>query len=200
MPFTLLRNGLYTERYTDHLREYLEDGEIMGAAGNGGISAASRQDYAAAAAAAILQDERANRTYELGGPAFGLPKLARVISEVTGAKVTYRDLPAKEYAHELHGAGLDEATARFVAAVDASIARGELETSSADLTSLLGRAATGLAEVVRAAHACYRDPLHPGDLNRNVGGFAVSDPCPLAAARKPDPQVSTIPPPRRRSG
>jgi len=138
VPFTLLRNGLYTERYTDHLREYLEDGEIMGAAGNGGISAASRQDYAAAAAAAILQDERGDRTYELGGPAFGLPQLARVICEVTGAKVTYRDLPAKEYAHELHGAGLDEATARFVAAVDASIARGELETSSADLTSLLG--------------------------------------------------------------
>jgi hypothetical protein len=40
-----------------------------------------------------------------------------------------------------------------VAAVDASIARGELETSSADLTNLLGRAATGAAEVVRAAHA-----------------------------------------------
>jgi NAD(P)H dehydrogenase (quinone) len=42
--------------------------------------------------------------------------------------------------------------ARFVAAVDASIARGELETSNADLTNLLGRAVTGLAEVVRAAH------------------------------------------------
>ena len=111
VPFTLLRNGLYTERYTDHLREYLEDGEIMGAAGNGGISAASRQDYAAAAAAAILQDERGNRTYELGGPAFGLPQLARVICEVTGAKVTYRGLPAEEYAHALWRAGLDEATA-----------------------------------------------------------------------------------------
>src|SRR5215469_2700769 len=153
VPFTLLRNGLYMERYTDHLSEYLEAGEIMGAAGNGRISAASRQEYAAAAAAAILQDEKGNRTHELGGPAFGLPELARVISEVTGAKVTYRDLPAHEYAHALWRVGLDKATARFVAAVDASIARGELETSSADLTNLLGRATTGLTEVVRAAHA-----------------------------------------------
>jgi NAD(P)H dehydrogenase (quinone) len=111
VPFTLLRNGLYIERYTDHLSEYLEAGEITGAAGNRRISAASRQEYAAAAAAAILQDERANRTYELGGPAFGLPKLARVIGEVTGAKVTYRGLPAEEYAHALWRAGLDEATA-----------------------------------------------------------------------------------------
>ena len=75
------------------------------------------------------------------------------VSEVTGAKVIYRDLPAEEYARALWRAGLDEATASFVAAVDASISCGELETSNADLTNLLGRAATGLAEVVRAAHA-----------------------------------------------
>ena len=30
--------------------------------------------------------------YELGGSAFGLPELARVISEVAGTLVTYRDL------------------------------------------------------------------------------------------------------------
>jgi NAD(P)H dehydrogenase (quinone) len=49
-------------------------------------------------------------------------QLALVISEVTGANVTYRDLPAEEYAHALRRAGLDQATARFVADVDASIA------------------------------------------------------------------------------
>lgn len=152
VPFTVLRNGLYMERYTDRLSEYLQAGEMMGAAGSGRISAAARQDYAAAAAAAVLRNERENRTYELGGPAFGLPQLARVISEVTGTKVSYRDLPAKEYAEALQRAGLDEATARFVAAIDASIARGELETGSADLTNLLGRACRSLAEVVRVAH------------------------------------------------
>jgi NAD(P)H dehydrogenase (quinone) len=98
VPFTALRNGLYLERYTGHLSEYLHAGQIIGAAGHGRISAASRQDYAAAAAAALLRDESGNRTYELGGPPVSLPQLARVISEVTGAKVTYRDLPAEEYA------------------------------------------------------------------------------------------------------
>ena len=42
--------------------------------------------------------------------------------------------------------------ARFVAALDASIARGELETSTQDLARLLGHPATPLAEVVGAAH------------------------------------------------
>ncbi len=151
VPYTLLRNGYYTEVYTDPLGQYLQAGEILGAAGDGKIAAATRPDYAAAAAA-LLQHDGGNRAYELGGPAFGLPQLAQVISEVTGTKVTYRDLPAGEYAGAPQQSGLDEATARFMAALDASIARGDLETSSQDLARLPGRPVTLLSEVVRAAY------------------------------------------------
>lgn len=148
VPFTLLRNGWYTENYTDQIGQYLERGEIIGAAGHGRISAATRQDYAEAAATALLQDQDGNRTFELGGPAFDLPELAQVISESNGRSVTYRNLPVEEYTTELQQAGLDEGTAQFVAALDASIANGDLETDSQDLTQLLGRPATPLAEVV----------------------------------------------------
>jgi NAD(P)H dehydrogenase (quinone) len=98
VPFTALRNGYYTEVYTDPLGRYLNDGEILGASGDGRLSAATRQDYATAAAAALLRDDGGNRTYELGGPAFDVPELARIISDVTGTKVTYHDLPAGQYA------------------------------------------------------------------------------------------------------
>jgi NAD(P)H dehydrogenase (quinone) len=153
VPFTLLRNGWYTENYTDQLGQYLERGEIVGAAGGGKISAGTRRDYATAAAVALLQDEDGNRTYELGGPAFDLSALAGVISEVTGTKMTYRDLPVDEYAAVLRQAGLDGTSARFVAALDASIARGDLATDSQDLPRLLGRPATAPIDVVRAALA-----------------------------------------------
>ena len=152
VPFILMRNGWYTENYTDQIGQYLERGEIPGATAGGRISAASRQDYAAAAAAALLQDEEA-RTYELGGPAFDLSELARVISEVTDTPVAYRDLPIDEYTAELKQAGLDEETVRLLAAVDASIAHGDLETDSQDLARLLGRPATPLTDAVRAARA-----------------------------------------------
>jgi NAD(P)H dehydrogenase (quinone) len=156
VPFTVLRNGYCTEGYTGQIGEYLETGEIVGAAGHGRISAAPRRDYAGGAAAALLEDEEGSRRYELGGPAFDLPELARIITEVTGAKVTYRDLPAGEYASWLQGTGLDEATAHFVAALDVSIARGDLETSSQDLAQLLGRPATPLTDVVGAAYDAVR--------------------------------------------
>ncbi len=153
VPFTLLRNGWYTENYAGQIDQYLQRGEILGAAGTGKIAAATRRDYAAAAAAALLQDEEGNRTHELGGPAFDLSELARVVSEITGVPVTYRDLPVDEYVSRLQRAGLDEATAGFVAALDASIARGDLETDSEDLTRLLGRPVTPLTDVVRVARA-----------------------------------------------
>jgi NAD(P)H dehydrogenase (quinone) len=151
VPFTSLRNGWYTENYTEQLNQYLERGEIVGAADSGRISAATRLDYAIAAVAALLDDEEGNRTYELGGPAFDLTELAQAISEVTGTPVTYRDLPVEEYVAVLQRGGLDQPAARFVADLDASIARGELETDSQDLARLLGRPPTALTDVLQAA-------------------------------------------------
>jgi NAD(P)H dehydrogenase (quinone) len=164
VPFTLLRNGWYTENYTDQLRQYLQRGEILGATGTGRISAAPRQDYAAAAAVALLQDEAGNRSYELGGPAFDLSELAEVISQVTGTSVAYRDLPVEEYAASLQANGLDGSSAQFAAALDASIAHGDLQTDSQDLTLLLGRPPTPLTDIVRAAQGALAGVSAPPPL------------------------------------
>jgi hypothetical protein len=48
--------------------------------------------------------------------------------------------------------GLDKTTAQYMAALDASLALDDLRTTSQDLTQLLGRPATPVAEVVRAAY------------------------------------------------
>ncbi|MFI6423820.1 NAD(P)H-binding protein [Promicromonospora sp. NPDC050880] len=151
LPVSVLRNGWYTENYTDRLEEFLQRGEIVGATGTGKVSAAPRADYAAAAATALLTDDGDVVVHELGGEAFTFAELAATISDVTGTPVAYRDLPVEEYTAELEQAGLDAGTAGFVAGIDASIAAGDLETSSDDLARLLGRPVTPLADVVRAA-------------------------------------------------
>jgi NAD(P)H dehydrogenase (quinone) len=153
LPVTLLRNGWYTENYTARLAEFVERGEIVGATGDGKVSAAPRADYAGAAVAALLADDDAASVvvHELGGSAFMFTELAATISDVTGAPVAYRDLSVEAFAADLQQAGLDAGTAGFVAGIDASIAAGDLQTDSDDLDRLLGRPATPLADVVRAA-------------------------------------------------
>jgi NAD(P)H dehydrogenase (quinone) len=149
IAYTLLRNSWYLENYTDQVGQYLERGEIVGAAGNGRVAAAPRSDYAAAAAAALVANGHDDATYELGGPPFTFPELAEALSEVTGRTIRYRDVSLPDFTAALLAAGLDEGTAQFVTALEAGTAAGELDTDAADLERLLGRPATPLRDALR---------------------------------------------------
>lgn len=154
VPFVLLRNGWYLENYTDQLPGTLAQGGLAGSAGDGRVSAASRVDYAHAAAAVLVAEDQAGRIYELGGDnAFSMADLAAEITAATGKAIIYQDLPAPEYAGMLAGFGVPEAFADILADSDLGIARGDLLVSTGDLRRLIGRPATSLSEAVRAAAA-----------------------------------------------
>ncbi len=150
LPHTFLRNSWYIENYSGQLATYMEHGTVLGAASDGRVSAATRADFAEAAAAALLL-ERPQPVYELGGAAFSLKELADTVSEVTGVEVRYTDLAAEDLVKALVGAGLPEQYAAILADADLGLGRGELYVEPTDLEELLGRPATSLAEGLRAA-------------------------------------------------
>jgi NAD(P)H dehydrogenase (quinone) len=152
IPHVVLRNGWYTENYTAQLPVYLEHG-IAGAAGDGRVSAATRADFAEAAAAVLTEDGHAGATYELGGEAFTMSELADVVSAATGRAVTYTDLPVEQYTQVLVAAGLPRPVAEVYADGDRGVADGELFVDTVDLEKLLGRPATPLTDAVAAAVA-----------------------------------------------
>lgn len=151
LAFTILRNDWYTENYTEQLADYLSRGAIVGAAGDGRIAAATRADYAVAAAVVMTEDGHSGATYELAGTPFTLKELAVEINEISGTNVVYQDVSVAELVDILKGVGLDEGTAGFVAALDEATARGDLDSDSDDLTRLIGRPTTPLADAIRAA-------------------------------------------------
>ena len=152
ISFAFLRNSWYFENYTDRLPSILEHKAIFGSAGQGRVSAATRADYAAAAAAVLTADYHENKVYELGGDtAFTLTELAAEIAKQTGAEIVYRDLPVEQYAQALIGAGLPEPLARVLADADLGIKRGDLSVESGDLSRLTNRPTTTLAEAVASA-------------------------------------------------
>lgn len=151
IPFVFLRNGWYLENYTGNLASTLEHGALLGSADEGRVSAASRADYAAAAAAVLTGSGHENQTYELGGDAFTLAELAGIISRESGRPVEYRNLPEEAFAGVLASFGLPEPFARVLADSDRGLARGELFTDRDDLRRLIGRAPTTPSEAVAAA-------------------------------------------------
>jgi len=154
VPTVLLRNGWYLENYTSRLPVILQAGTVVGAVGEGKISAASRADYAEAAAVALTTEGHSGAVYELGGgEAFTLTELAAAISAATGKQITYTDVPADELTRRLIGAGVPADLAAALADADLGLGRGELFTSSDDLHRLIGRPpatlAAALAEALR---------------------------------------------------
>jgi NAD(P)H dehydrogenase (quinone) len=152
VPFVLLRNGWYLENYTEQLPGTLAQGAIAGSAGDGRVSGATRLDYAHAAAAVLVAHGQAGQVYELGGDeAFTMADLAAEITAATGKDIAYNDLPAEDYAGLLTSVGVPAAFADILADSDLGIARGDLLVSSGDLSKLIGRPTTSLAEAVRSA-------------------------------------------------
>ncbi|MGI8334503.1 SDR family oxidoreductase [Actinomadura scrupuli] len=152
LTYTFLRNGWYTENYTAQIPVHLEHG-VVGSAGDGKVGSATRADYAAAAAAVLTGEGHENRAYELSGDvAWALPEYAAELSRQSGKEVGYLDVPAETFKGILVGAGVPEPFADILVDVDvAGISRGLLAGGSGDLSRLIGRPTTPLADTIAAA-------------------------------------------------
>lgn len=144
----LLRNAWYHEVYTRLVGDMVDSGELVASTGDGRVSGAARADFAAAAAAVLVDGEAG--VYELGGDDFTLADFVAAVERESGRSVALRNLSDTEHAAHLQEAGMGGA-AQFAVGVDASIRAGEMQTDSALLRRLLGRPLRSLEESVRLA-------------------------------------------------
>lgn len=153
LPYVMLRNGAYIEVYAGDLggMDYaLNSGTLIGSAGTGKISGASRDDLAEAAAVVLTSDDQAGKVYELGGTAWTKADLAAAVSQLTGRPLVYQDMPVEAYTQVLAAGGFPLFMAEIIADAGFSATRGDWYTDSTDLPDLLGRPSTPLVDVVAA--------------------------------------------------
>ncbi|MEU6842663.1 SDR family oxidoreductase [Streptomyces sp. NPDC046716] len=152
LPYTFLRNGWYHENYTENLAPVLEHGAVLASAGEGRVASASRADYAAAAVAVLTGEGHENRAYELSGDtAWSLAEYAAEVARQSGKDVAYRNVTPEQNREVLVGAGLPAPFADILVDVDAAIAKGLLARGDGDLSRLIGRPTTPLADAVAQA-------------------------------------------------
>jgi NAD(P)H dehydrogenase (quinone) len=152
IPFTLLRNGWYTENYTGSIPGALAGGAFMGSAGDGKISSAARADFADAAVAVLTGKGHQGKVYELAGDgSYTLRDLAAEISHQTGRNIPYKNMSEGEYAAALKSFGLPEGLANSIAGWDVAASKGALFDDSRQLSALIGRPTTPLSVVVSKA-------------------------------------------------
>ena len=152
IPATILRNGWYTENYTNTVEQARQSGEIVASVGDGRVASASRKDYAEAAAVVLTDAATRGKVYELSGDtAWDYDEFAAAVSEVTGRPVAFRNVTPEEHTAILSGFGLDAGTVGFVVALDQNTKAGLLGETSGELGQLIGRPTTPLLEGLRAA-------------------------------------------------
>lgn len=154
IPFALLRNGWYSENYAASIAPALAHHAFIGAAGEGRIASAARQDYADAAAEVLTRDNQAGKVYELAGDdSCTLAQFAAEIAAQSGEKVDYVNLSRQEFAAALKAAGLPEGLAEMLADSDAGAEQGGLFDDSHQLSQLIGRPTAPYQDVIGAALA-----------------------------------------------
>lgn len=151
LPYTLLRNGWYTENYAASVPAALQFGVVLGAAGEGRIASAARADYAAAAAQVLLSDNQAGKVYELAGDdSYTLSEFAAAIAQISAKNVSYNDMSEADFTVALTQAGLPAPLATMLAESDTGASKGGLFDDSHSLSALIGRPTTPYQEVIAA--------------------------------------------------
>lgn len=149
LPYVILRNGWYTENYEGRVRGAVTQGTLVGCAGRGRVSPATRADYAEAAAAALATEGHEGKVYELGGDeAWTMADLAAGISRQAGREIPYRDVPPEEFAAILVNAGLPEPVAQMLADSEVAIAQDALAEAGRRLSRLIGHPTTPLSAAI----------------------------------------------------
>lgn len=151
LTYDILRNGWYSENYTAGLAPSLESGKVFGAVGEGRLSTATRADFAAGAAAALLRGKGGD-IYELAGDeSFTMAEFAQEVSRQSGRQVQYVNQSESDYATTLEGAGLPPPVAAMLASTSALSGEGELYDDSKSLSRLSGRPTTPISKTIGEA-------------------------------------------------
>jgi NAD(P)H dehydrogenase (quinone) len=151
LSYTFLRNSLYTETLLGVLPGALKSGSLIDARGGGKAAFVTREDCARAAASALASEEKGSRIFDITGPeALTSVEVAGLLRELFGAQVTHTSVPVPALIEGMLQHGLPRPIAELLASFDVGIAKGELAHVSDAVTTLTGRAPTGVKAFLEA--------------------------------------------------
>jgi NAD(P)H dehydrogenase (quinone) len=156
LGWTVLRNNVYTDYQVPSLMRAVSSGQLVAAAGTGGVGYVTREDCARAAAAALAAHSQERKTLDITGPAIVTQAdLALIASAITGRPVTYVPVAPDAIIDGMVAAGLPKPVAKAYASFDIGIAQGTLAVASNAVAELTGQAPQSVHDFL----ATHRDAL-----------------------------------------
>lgn len=153
LTYTILRNTLYADGIPLFVGEGVFETGIILPAGNGKVPFALRKEMGEATANVLLQDGHENKTYEItGNELYSYTDVAKILSELTGKDIVYRDADATTFSDRLKQAGVPEFVVLLITGIATDIKNKQFEIISKDLEDLLGRKPASLKAALKAIY------------------------------------------------
>ncbi|MEJ2868916.1 NAD(P)H-binding protein [Actinomycetospora sp. OC33-EN08] len=151
VPWTSLRNGFHANTVPMFLADAADTGELR-LPDDGPVAWTTREDLAAATARLLVDGAPDGPTAPLTGPeVVDFTQVAAVVGELTGRSVRRVVVGPEEYRELLIGRGVPEPAADLLLGFFPAARRGDFAPADPTLADLVGRPATPIADVLRAA-------------------------------------------------
>lgn len=99
VPYTYIRNGMYSDPLPPYLPELAKRGEILYPVADERISFISRKDLATAIVQIAMREELQNQEHTLTGTrAWSMTELAQLFTRISGSPIVYNPLSSEEFA------------------------------------------------------------------------------------------------------
>ncbi|HVY21658.1 MAG TPA: SDR family oxidoreductase [Bauldia sp.] len=150
VDFSFLRNNLYTDYQIPAAKQAIASGALYHASGRGRRALVTREDCAAAAAAALLS-AKGKQVFDIGGPeALSADEIAALLSEISGKPVKAVNIPPDALIQGMVQAGMPAEFGGVMARFDVDAGKGHLAVVSGDVEKLTGRKPRSLADFLKA--------------------------------------------------
>jgi NAD(P)H dehydrogenase (quinone) len=158
LRWTALRMGLYAESQVAAAARAVASGHLVHNNGDGATAYVSREDCAAAAAAALAEEGHEDRVYDITGPELVTQaQVAALAAEISGRPVVPVAIDDEEATQNLMAVGLPADTATAIASFGTAIREGVLEVLSSHVEDLTGRPPLSLREVLEANRSALEE-------------------------------------------
>ena len=156
VPFTVLRNNMYSEYQFAPLQRALASGKLIDAKASGKVGFVTRDDCARIAAAVLAEPPSGNQVLDVTGPeTLSSAELVRIASELSGSKLEHQPIPLAALIEGMVQHGLPRPVAEIYASFDAGTAAGDLDVKSDHVERFTGQKPVAMRDFLRENQAAW---------------------------------------------
>ena len=159
--WAVLRPTWFMQNFSElqHLATIRDESRIYSATGDGRVPFVDAGDIAAVASQALTQEVPLNRDVIITGPeALSYGAVAAILSSQTGRAITHERLTPAALADRFAAAGMPEAYAKMLAAMDDAIASGSEDRTTTEVEQLTGRPPLSFSTFATMAGSVWQRP------------------------------------------